>query len=290
MNKVLGIIGGDLRIVNLLKLYAEQSYTLYTYGLEKAEVYNEHIIKCSSIKEVVDNCKTVVGPIPFSNDDKTILSPFSNNPIYIEDIAKVLNNNNVFIAGKLNIAIKDMFSRINVTFIDILEREELTVLNAVATVEGSIEVAMKNTVITLHESNCLVLGFGRIGKILSKSLDGLGANVYCEARKNSDISWIRAYGYNPIKLDELDVNLNKFDIIFNTIPYMILDETRLKLLKEDCLIVDLSSKPGGVEFEKAKQLNVNVIWALAIPGKVAPLTASKYIKDTLDNIKYELQI
>ena len=71
---------------------------------------------------------------------------------------------------------------------------------------------MEETQRTLHGSNVLVMGFGRIGKVLAKMLDGIGAKVYCEARKNEDISWIKAYGYNPIHLNDLDENV-KFSLI-----------------------------------------------------------------------------
>ena len=81
---------------------------------------------------------------------------------------------------------------------------------------------MEQTLKTIHGSNILVMGFGRIGKILAKMLHGIGANVYCEARKDSDIAWIEAYGYKKIHLRNLKENVDKFDIIINTIPSMIL--------------------------------------------------------------------
>ncbi len=143
---------------------------------------------------------------------------------------------------------------------------------------------MEKSLITLHNSNCLVMGFGRIGKILSKMLAGFGAKVYCEARKDSDIAWIRSYGYTPINLENLDESLNKFDFIFNTIPYLILDEKRLKTVDKQCLLIDLASKPGGIDFEKAKEMGLQTEWALALPGKVAPKTAAKYLYDVIINI------
>lgn len=145
-------------------------------------------------------------------------------------------------------------------------------------------LAIEKSSITLHNSNCLVLGFGRIGKILSKMLAGIGANVYCEARKDSDIAWIKSNGYKPIHLKDLDEYLNRFDFIFNTIPYLVLDEKRLKLIKRECLLIDLASKPGGIDFEKAKNMELQTEWALALPGKVAPKTAAKYLYDVIINI------
>lgn len=108
-------------------------------------------------------------------------------------------------------------------------------------------------------------------------LNGIGAKVYCEARKDADIAWIQAYGYNAINLKELNKYLNQFDFIFNTIPYLILDKSNLNLIKKDCVLIDLASKPGGIDFEEAERLKLQTDWALALPGKVAPETAAKYI-------------
>jgi dipicolinate synthase subunit A len=149
---------------------------------------------------------------------------------------------------------------------------------------------MEEMPITLHDSACIILGFGRIGKILAKMLNGLGANVYVEARKYEDIAWIKSYGYKPVLLKDIDSIISKADAIFNTIPSIILDESKLKLINKDCLIIDLASKPGGVDFEKAKEIGVKAIWALSLPGKVAPITAAKFIKETVFNIIGELGV
>lgn len=139
---------------------------------------------------------------------------------------------------------------------------------AIPTAEGAIEIAMSETPITLHLSRCLVLGYGRIGKILSKMLAGIGAKVTVEARKFADLALIEGHGYEAIHMNDLKENIGGFDVIFNTIPSMVLDEDTLKKIRKDTLVIDLASKPGGVDFEAAKQLGIRVIWALSLPGKV----------------------
>ena len=42
-----------------------------------------------------------------------------------------------------------------------------------------------------------------------------------------------------------------------------------------------------MDFEAAKEAGVKVIWALSLPGKTAPITAGKIIKDTILNILNE---
>ena len=82
------------------------------------------------------------------------------------------------------------------------------------------------------------------------------------------MAWIKAYGYEPIPLENIENNLGKFDIIINTIPYVVLDEKNLNNVKNDVLIIDLASNPGGVDRKAVKQKNIKFIWALSLPGKI----------------------
>ena len=49
------IIGGDLRIVKLAEMLANEQNAVYVYGLENAEEIknNPNIIKCDSIKRAI---------------------------------------------------------------------------------------------------------------------------------------------------------------------------------------------------------------------------------------------
>lgn len=162
--------------------------------------------------------------------------------------------------------------------------------NAVPTAEGAIEIAITETPFTIHGSKSLVLGYGKIGKILSKDLYALGAQTYVEARKYADLAMIEGHGYEPLPLDNLKDHIHEFDIIFNTIPSLILDDEILTKVKKDALIIDLASKPGGIDFDAAKTYGLKVIWALSLPGKIAPVSSGAIIKDTIMNIIKELGV
>lgn len=98
------------------------------------------------------------------------------------------------------------------------------------------------------------------------------------ARKESDLALIKAYGYIPIKLEEMRENICKMDIIFNTIPIQIIDKNLLILMNKETLIIDLASFPGGVDYEASKKMEIKAILALGLPGKVAPNSSAEYIK------------
>ncbi|MCL2383224.1 MAG: hypothetical protein FWC79_03570 [Oscillospiraceae bacterium] len=95
---------------------------------------------------------------------------------------------------------------------------------------------------------------------------------------------IDAMGYNKVDMAELDNGLRNYDFIFNTVPAMILDESRIDKLKKECIIVDLASKPGGVDFEKAKEKRIEAILALRSSGESRTIISSKiYAKDNPPN-------
>lgn len=289
MVKTYTVLGGDLRSLKLAEFLLKDGNGVNIYGFNKA-TFKGDLQECEDLEKSLAKTDVVLGPIPCTNDDENIFAPFSDKNISISEVFRLMNHKQLFLAGRINEKIIHMSEVFNVYCVDLLKREELSILNSIPTAEGAIQIAMEEMPITLHGCKALVLGYGRIGKILAKMLLGLGVDVYVEARKYSDLAWIDSYSYNSVNLMELDNYIGEMDVIFNTIPNIILDINKLKLLKSDCLLIDLASKPGGVDFEAAAGLGVKTIWALSLPGKVAPVTAGKYIKDTVKNVLKELGV
>lgn len=285
INKI-SIIGGDLRLVKLSEMLMNEGAQVYTYGFDDAD--NVETKKCTVLEEVIEFADIILGPIPFSSNGKTINAPFSKKKIGVEETIKKLKGK-TFIAGSIKAEVYELAKKYDVKIIDIMKREELSVLNAISTAEGAIKIAIEETPKNIHGSNILVMGFGRIGKVLSHMLNGLGAKISCEARKNSDLAWIKAYGYDAIPLSELNENLYKFDVIINTIPYMVLDRDALDNVKSDALVIDLASNPGGVDKNAIKEKQIKFVWALSLPGKISPVTSAEFIKETLYNVVKELE-
>ena len=289
MSTNFSIIGGDLRIIKLAKMLAEDGNNVYTYGMEKAEELkeNKNIIMCNKLQETVKKSEIVIGPIPFSSNGKGINAPFSDNIISIRELMHVINAK-ILIAGSITPDVYDLANDEYIEIIDIMKREELAVLNTISTAEGTIEIIIANTNKIIHGSKILILGFGRIGKVLARKLAGLSAKVTCAARKDEDLAWIRAYGHMETNINAIGENLSEYDVIINTVPHLVLTSEKIKYVKDDCLLVDLASNPGGIDKKAAKDKNLKLIWALALPGKVAPVTTAEFIKDTVYNILKEI--
>lgn len=283
----ISMIGGDLRIVRLAELYSKEGNKVYTYGLEEYfnKNKNNNVIICSNEKEAVDKSEIIVSGVPISKDGIHISAPYSKKEINLDDVKKLLNNK-VFVAGN----IPTEFYNESIKNIDLLKIEELTILNAIPTAEGTIKIIIEQMEQTIHESNILICGYGRIGKILCKRLSSFGANIYCAARRDSDLAWIREAGYFSVRYSEIKKYAAVIDVVINTVPVTILKEEELKSFKNDVLIIDVASNPGGIDKEKAKDLKLKVITALGIPGKEMPISAASYIKEIIDKTRKESEI
>lgn len=286
-NMTFAIIGGDNRQGYLARSLANDGISVVVNGLEKLN----NLDKVKSVvetAEAVKNSDVVILPVPVSKDNVLVNAPNSYGPIYLADIFAAAKPKQLILGGRLNKGLYEETKDKQLKLIDYFDREELTVLNAIPTSEGALEIAMRETKKTIFMSNCLVIGYGRIGKVLSGMLKSLGANVTATARKHSDLAWIKANGINGIPTENVLNHINNFDIVFNTVPHLILGMRELLCCKEDVLIIDLASAPGGIDYNAASQCGIKTIHALSLPGKVAPESAAEIIKETLINIIKEL--
>lgn len=283
-----GILGGDFRNVELVKLLAKEKNIVYTYGLEKEiqKLESDNIIICDDIKELQET-DIVITSIPLSKDNININMPLNiyGKESKIDEALKVMNNKLIF-TGSVSSEILRKFKLYNIEILDIMKNEEFAVLNAIPTAEETIRIIIDNTKKVLHNTNCLIMGYGRIGKVLAKKLNALSVKVECLVSDNMEKIWCRVEGYNYIEFENIKNKsdlLKKYDIIINTIPKIILTD-ELKEIRKDTLIIDLASKPYGIDRSIVKQENLNFIEALGLPGKSAPITVAENMYELIKNI------
>ena len=283
------VLGGDLRNIKLAGMLADDGNRVYSFGQDRSdEILDDgRIEKCTSLKTAMEKAQVIIGPVPFSSNEDFINAPFAHDKIMIDDLMKT-NKGKIFISGSIKDDLKKKLDEKYMEVIDIMKRDDLAILNTIATAEGTIEVAIKNTDKILQGSRVLILGFGRVGKIVANKFSKMSALVTCAARKVSDLAWIKAYGYNSLNINDMLYDLKEFDIIINTVPQTILRERELKHIDAEALLIDLASSPGGIDGKMAKSMGLNFIWALALPGRIAPSSSAKFIKDTVYTIIEEM--
>ena len=267
------LIGGDLRQLHAGEELVKHGYTLSFFALD---TYKEGCI----LQDALGKADAVLLPVPVSRGDYMNF-PLSNEKLTPRVLASEIVKNSkpgaVIFGGKYPSDMTAVFDKNGINYSDLCESETFNYLNAVPTAEGAIALAMGNTPVTLDGSNCLVLGYGRIGKCLARRLSALGASVTIAARKEKDRVEAGIDGMTPVDYPALPDVMKKFDAVFNTVPMIVLNEEMLGELRDGVPVIELASKPGGIDPVGAVRFGTRVISAQSLPGRVAPVTAGKII-------------
>ena len=258
MNKTFGVIGGDRRQAELARLLAEEGRTVWTSG----------VAGCPDLPAQAAAADVVILPLPLCREDGILNSETEDLPT--SALFRRFSPGQLLLAGQVRPAQQIEAENCGLTLVDYFQREELTVANAAATAESALQIAMEHLDRTLLGMECLVLGFGRIGKLLAYRLHGLGAHVTVTARKPADLAWIRAYGWQALDTGRLDGALCDFGAVFNT----------------GCLCVELASVQG-IDLAAAEELGLPHVWARSLPGRMVPAAAAVAIRDAVDYILKE---
>jgi len=266
------IIGGDSRINYLSEGLLSDGYKVKNFDGSEP------------LKTAVEECDAVVLGLPCSIDDKTVNAPNLKESILLKDLFNVMGKNKLLLAGKMSQGTKAVADVFGVKWVDYFMREELEILNAIPTCEGALQIAMEELPITLFGCSAVITGFGKVAIPLARALYNLGANVTVVARKHSARAKARTMGLKSSDFTFLKECIDGADLLFNTVPECVIGRRELASAK-DTLVIDLASKPGGVDMEAAKDLGIKVIWALGLPGKVAPVTAGNIKKNHLQHFR-----
>lgn len=207
----------------------------------------------------------IIAPIPFTIDDLTLYSPYSEDEFHIEDFFSKAKKNSKIIGGP--------FKKNDPRLFDITKNRNFIELNILPICEELIKIAIENTNITIIGSNITIYGYGKIAKRLYKQLEFLGAYVHIKSDKEN----IEAPSSSLDSLDYLDTS----DIIIHTQNSYTIDRNELQKVKNEVLIIDAVTSDYGVNYKYAKKQNINVIKARGLSGKSAPKTVADYIFNTI---------
>lgn len=285
MSRVYTIAGGDMRFLSLAEQLSADN-RVYLTGFSRADHIQPNVTLAEDLYSMPEQADVLILPMPVSNDGITVNAPFSDLPIPIDNLGRLVKKDGLVFGGRVSKAVTDILNKQGIALIDYSQREELLVLNALATAEGALNIALSESQSMLSGRRILILGMGRISKCLIKLLSGFGADITIAARRCSDLSWAEVYGCKTVYIKDLAHSsaVSEAEIIFNTVPSLIMDNSALEHCKKNVLIIDLASKPGGVDFDAAGRLGIRAIWALALPGKTAPKSAGQIIGKTIENI------
>ena len=251
------IIGGDRRMIFVNNYLKEKGYTVDTLGLLKND------------KGDIKTADMIILPVPVTRDKVNINCVLTSKQIPLDILKDAKREATIFGGGKLNLD----------NYTDYLAKDEYAIKNAVLTAEGAISYAIDNTEFSLWKSRILVVGYGRLGKVLADRIKGFSPHLTVSARNERDFATLDMLGINHIKTEDIGRFDEQFDIIFNTVD--------IKLnYKGKALFIDLSSSGGVTDVSGG----LKYIKLPGVPSKTAPQTAGKIIAETvisLANVKGE---
>jgi len=257
--KKISIIGGDSRLITVKRELEKSGYQVDTLGLFEKDTANPQ------------TSRVIVLPVPTTRDGKNVNAPLTNREIPLSFIEENTDD------SQLILTCNYLFEKRRC--IDYNSLDSYALLNSVPTAEGAIKIAIENTPFTLWKARVLVIGYGRVGKILAHRLSALGCFVTVSARKPVDFAMNDAFGHQFINTGELNHLPLDYDIIFNTVDFPVISNESLD--KTDCkCMIDLSSK-GGFDLKYAKEIGITAIKAPGLPGIIAVKTAGEILAKTI---------
>lgn len=273
------VIGGDARQAAAARRLAYKGYGVRLCGLPD-DGQGAGRGRCQSPGEAMAGAAAVLLPLAELGPDGRVATAAEPADLFLSpaDIGR-LAPAAVFFVGSLAARWLNLCRLHGIRVVEYRERDDFALLNAVPSAEGAIQLAMTASPLTIWGSRAVVVGYGRTGSVLARTLGGLGARVWVAARDSADLARCRTAGHLPLPWRRLGHGLARADLIFNTVPALVLDAAVLGRVKRRAVIIDLASAPGGTDFAAAAARGLKAILAPGLPGRVAPETAGRIVAD-----------
>lgn len=279
-NRTIAVIGGDARILAAATNFASRGYEVSICGFGDTVKYPKGTKLCRTVDKALADATMVLLPLPTTRDGYDVWCPLDpDNRITLDEVERTVAKETRVFGGKLPHDFIDKLKKRGVLVTDYYSMEEIQVYNAYITAEGALMYAMKGLDRTIKNARIAVLGYGRIGHFLTSLLLSLGADVTVLARRCESRAWAESEGARTLPIDQHSVQglCRGYNVIFNTVPSVLIDTDILSRMSRDTLIIELASTPGGIDSVAARHFDVKVVWASSIPGKYAPVSSGEVI-------------
>lgn len=267
------IIGGDLRSVMLAKLLKSGGNEVCGFALDKAE----GIEKCAEI--LAADCYIL--PLPVEGKKAGVLNaPLSEKEYLVHEILFDIPDGSVVFGGR----IKDEAASRGLEMYDFMKSPAFVVGNAALTAEGAQWLLLNECDTALYGKRALIIGYGRIGRILAQRLRAMNVCVGIMSRNPELRALVGALGYLPVSPQG---DIGGFDLVINTAPGRVLPEGALSTLGKDSLLLELASAPGGIDKAEAEREKLKFIAAPGLPGRYSPYSAAKLMHEAIEEVLKE---
>ncbi|MCE3201487.1 dipicolinate synthase subunit DpsA [Paenibacillus sonchi] len=267
-------LGGDARQIEVIRKCVEMDATVSAAGFDKWDAPSPGVSLEHMSAELLSRADVLVLPTVGCDDEGNINALLSTERLQLlEEHIAALPPSCMVYTGMAKSYLRGLCDKYSLKLVELLSRDDVAIYNSIPTAEGALVMAIQNTDFTIHGSTSMVLGMGRTGFTMARVLQGLGSNVKVGVRKQEHYARAEEMGWKPFMTGELVAHAPEADLIFNTIPSMIITAQVLSRLPRHCVIIDLASAPGGCDFRYAEKRGIKAMLAPGLPGVVAPKSA-----------------
>ena len=274
------LVGGDRRSALLAELLWRDGHRVRCYALEKALLPAE-IPRDSCLPAALYGADAVILPVP-TEKGPLLNTPLSAQNLTLEELWENLWPEQWVFGGGFGEASAARALQGGQILCDLLRRPGFVTGNAALTAEAAVGILIRESEGSLRHSRCLLLGCGRIGKLLARKLAGLGADVTVMARKAADRALVAELGYTPLEPEALEGRIGDFDLIVNTVPARVLSDAALCCVAPEALLLELASPPGGFNRDLARNIGLRALIAPGLPGQYSPLAAARLMRREIE--------
>ncbi|HCF50414.1 MAG TPA: dipicolinic acid synthetase subunit A [Syntrophomonas sp.] len=280
----IAVLGGDDREAILVHELVKMGATVTVAGFPRDMVCHG-ALPVNTVEDACKEAEVVIMPLPGTNPEGVIRAVYTEEPLLLTYSAlQMLPAHALVIIGSARPYLKEWCETLNLSLLEIAEIDEIAIPNSIPTAEGALQIAIMESRITIHGSKSCVIGFGRVGITLARCLKALGAEVTVVARNQGQLARAQEMGCRRAEYDQLKQIMKDSDLVFNTVPALVLTAESLKHANPNMVVIDLATQPGGTDFEAANNFGLKAILAPGLPGKVAPVTSGKILAEVVPRL------
>ncbi|MBM7650055.1 dipicolinate synthase subunit A [Bacillus ectoiniformans] len=282
------VLGGDARQLEIIRKLTELDAKIYLAGFDQLEQSFTGAVKETLEDVPFEQLDAIILPVAGLQATGEIETIFSDKNLRLtEDMLKRTPPNCKIFTGISPALLSNLAEKAGRQLIKLFDRDDVAIYNSIPTAEGTVMMAIQHTDITIHGSEVVVLGMGRVGISVARIFKSLGAEVKLGARRSEHLARAIEMGLTPFQIGRLENEVKTADIIINTIPHQVVTASAIASMQAHALIIDLASKPGGTDFRFAEKRGIKAILALGLPGLVAPKTAGQILAKVLVDLLKE---
>lgn len=235
--------------------------------------YESECTDAASIKNMIADYSDIVLPLP------TLANGcISGTGLSLDEFISLLNGEQTIFCGNISPSVFPCEAYSYYT------DEEFLIKNSRLTAQGTLRIILENVRTDIFTMSAAVIGYGRCGKAICKSLSNNGCDVTSYSRRRASAAQAENDGIKTGKFNHLNNELHQFDIIVNTVPFNLINTDTLEQLTQSNLYIEVASRPYGFNIAGADKFNFKYVLAESLPGKFTPVNAGINIADTVVSI------